>query len=130
MTAARQIPLFAPSGDRNPTRAPLLPPHATPEEMARKREVVIHLTREARQQGWVTRPNSTPFDAMAAFLPRFGRDAGSVQAVQGASPQDIEIRLTQQAAGEGPLHILAIVTEGLTFDEVRKALAALKREGC
>ena len=128
-TAARTLPLFAPSGDRNPTRRPLAPPHATPEDMARRREVVMHLLPGAAQNGWVSRPSATPVQALDALLPRIGRASWQLQAVQGPDPHDIELRLTDQAAGEGPLTMLALISEGLSLDEVRKALAALTREG-
>lgn len=129
MSAARTLPLFAPSGDRNATRRPLAPPHATPEDMARKREVVMHLLPGAAQRGWVTRPSATPVQAIDALLPRIGRASWQLQAVLGPDPHDIELRLTAQAAGEGPLAMLALVSEGMTLDEARKALAALTREG-
>lgn len=124
---ARQASLFA--QPQRETRKPLMAPHATPEDMARKREVVLYLVPPyAAQQGWACRPSTTPLEAVAAFLPHIGRWARSLQAAQGASPEDIELRLTPEAAEKGPLHVLAIL-EGLTLDEARKALAILRERG-
>jgi hypothetical protein len=124
---ARQASLFAPPARE--TRQPLAPPHATAEDLARKRDVFMLLVPpHAAQLGSVLRCDSRPVEALDAFLPRIGRRAGALQAVQGATPQDIELRLTQAAAGQGPLHMLALI-EGLTLDEARKGLAALKARG-
>jgi len=108
-----------------PTRAPLLPPHATAEDMARKREVSVLLTCAARTPGSITRLTSTPVEALEIFLPYIGRDAADLDPKVGADPRDVEVRLTQRAAGENePLHLLAIL-EGVTLDEVRRALSAI-----
>ncbi|MFZ0269915.1 hypothetical protein [Caulobacter sp.] len=124
---ARQASLFAQPSARD--RAPLMAPHATAEDMARKREVTLTLVPPyAAHVGWASRPSTTPADALVSFLPRIGRWAASLQAVQGATPEDIEIRLTKEAAEKGPLHLLAIL-EGLTLDEARKALVAAKACG-
>lgn len=120
----RQASLFAPApADTRPTRAPLLPPHATPEDMARPREVsVILLPPSHPAGGWATRPHSTPLAAMTSFIGHMGQPAALLHAFQGADPDDIEIRLTQPA--DRAVHIVAIVT-GLTLDEARKCLAQL-----
>lgn len=124
---ARQASLFAQPSARD--RSPLLPPLATPEQMAHRRKVALHLVPGlARENGWASRPNATPLEALDAFLPRIGQSASALQAVQGANPEDIEIRLTEAAAGKGPLHLLAIL-DGLTLDEARKALVLLKARG-
>lgn len=131
MTLARatQRPLFEPTASERATRRPLAPPHATADDMARKREVTMHLVAPSRRVGWINRPVSTPIEALSVMLPETGRNAAQLQAVQGADPDDIEIRLTAKAAGDGPLHMLCLVSEGLTFDECRKALADLARRG-
>ncbi|WP_426043677.1 hypothetical protein [Caulobacter sp. DWR3-1-2] len=104
-------------------------PHATADDMARKRSVALHLVPpHAAREGWANRPNSTPAEAIAAFLPHIGRWARSLQAVQGPSLEDIELRLTAEAAEKGPLHLLAIL-DGLTLDEARKALAVARERG-
>lgn len=125
--SARQASLFAQPSARD--RQPLAAPHATAEDLARKRDVFLLLVQpHAAQAGSVLRCNTRPFDAMDAFLPRIGRSASALQAVQGANPEDIEIRLTPKAAADGPLHLLAIL-EGLTLDEARKALTTLRERG-
>jgi hypothetical protein len=124
---ARQASLFAHPSARD--RKPLAPPHATADDLARRRDVFLVLVPPyAAQLGSVLRCNTRPLDALDAFLPRIGRNASTLQAVQGANPDDIEIRLTPKAAGDGPLHLLALL-EGLTLDEARKALATLRERG-
>lgn len=129
MSAARQPALFTTPFKTRPTRAPLMAPHATAEDMARPREVSLYLLPpSSRREGWACRPSSTPVSAMTSFLRHIERPAADLEPHPGADPEDIELRLTARAAGEGPLHILAIVT-GLSLDETRKALAACARAG-
>jgi len=129
VSAARQPSLLTSPVKTRPTRAPLMPPHATPEDMARAREVSLYLLpASSRREGWASRPSSTPVSSMQSFLRHIDRPARDLEPQQGADPEDIELRLTAEAAGAGPLHILAIVT-GLTLDEARKALAQLARLG-
>lgn len=125
MSAARQPSLFG-APERPPeTRAPLLPPHATPEDMNRRRAVSVLLTCAARSRGHITRLSATPVEALEVFLPHIGRDAADLNPTIGADKRDVELRLTQRAAGESePLHLLAIL-DGVTLDEVRRALSAI-----
>jgi len=126
---AAQPRLFPTQPEPPRDRRPLMPPHATAEDMARKREVSLYLLPpSSRGQGWACRPESTPGSALESFLRHLDRPAVDLQPVQGADPDDIELRLTADAARGGPLHILAIVT-GVTLDEARKALAGLARRG-
>lgn len=124
MSALRQPSLFAPPPPA-PTRTPLLPPHATVEDMGRKREVSALVTCAAKTPGSFTRATATPVEALETFLAYIGRDAADLDPKIGADPRDVELRLTQRAAGESqPLHLLAIL-EGVTLDEVRRALSAI-----
>lgn len=128
MSALRQASLFAPPAPA-PTRAPLMPPHATSDDMARKREVSVLFTCAAQTPGSICRWTSTPVEALTAFLPYIGRPATDLDPKVGADPRDVELRLTQRAAGENhPLHLLAIL-DGVTLDEVRRALSAIASGG-
>lgn len=126
---ARQPSLLTQARPALPTRAPLMPPHATPEDMARPREVTLFpVPSPTRRVEWSCMDDSTPESAMRTFMRHLDRPAADLEPHPGADPEDIELRLTARAAGEGPLHMLAIVT-GLTLDETRKALAACVRAG-
>lgn len=123
---AAQQSLFPSRPDAPRNRRPLLPPHATAEDMARKREVSLYLLPASpRGKGWACRPESTPASSLESFLRHIDRPASDLQVAQGADAEDIELRLTEEAARGGPLHILAIIT-GVTLDEARKALALLR----
>lgn len=120
---ARQASLFAPPPPRD--RQPLAPPHATPQDMARRRSSVLHLFPGAAMAGWVRRPVDTPVDAMRRYLPLIGQPPEFLEPKIAADPSQIELRLVGQRPGLCPHHLLAVI-EGLTLDEARKALAALR----
>lgn len=118
---ARQASLFAPPPPRD--RKPLAPPHATPEDMARRRAVSVYPLEGAAHAGsWAHRPNSTPAEAIDAGVTRAGVEPAALEVRQGVNPDEIELRLKLQRRGLNPHHLLAVIV-GLTFDEARKALA-------
>lgn len=118
---ARQASLFAPPPPRE--RKPLAPPHATPQDMARRRMVSVYPLEGARHAGrWAHRPSATPVDAIEAGVLRVGLEPDALEVRQGANPDEIELRLKTERAGLLPHHLLAVIV-GLTFDEARKALA-------
>lgn len=118
---ARQASLFAPPPPRD--RKPLAPPHATPQDMARRRPVSVYPLEGARHAGdWAHRPSATPAEAIDAGLLRAGVEASALEVRQGPNPDEIELRLKAQRRGLQPHHLLAVIA-GLTFDEARKALA-------
>lgn len=122
MTA--QPSLFAAQRQPARERKPLAPPHATAEDMARKRAISFHLFPGAAERGWTHRPSDTPVEAMRTYLPRIGQPPERLEARIAADPSQIEIRAVGEIPGLCPHHLLAVI-EGLTLDEARKALAKL-----
>lgn len=123
MTA--QPSLFARVAAPRRERAPLLPPHATPDDMARKRAISFHLFPGAKTRGWTHRPSDTPVEAMRTYLPLIGQPPEALEPRIAADPSQIELRAVGERPGLCPHHLLAVI-EGLTLDEARKALAKLR----
>jgi hypothetical protein len=120
---ARQASLFAPPPPRE--RAPLAPPHATADDMARRRSVSFHLFPGAAMRGWTHRPSDTPVEALRSYLPLIGQPPERLEPRIAADPSQVELRLVgPPPRGLCPHHLLAVI-EGLTLDEARKALARL-----
>lgn len=121
---ARQASLFA--HPARGERKPLAPPHATPEDMARRRAVSVYPLEGAVHAGrWAHRPSSTPAEAIDAGVLRVGMDPDALEVRQGPNPDEIELRLSAARRGFLPHHLLAVIA-GLTFDEARKALTKLQ----
>lgn len=123
MTA--QPSLFARQPQPRRERAPLLPPHATADDMARKRAISFHLFPGAKTRGWTHRPSDTPVEAMRTYLPLIGQPPEALEPRIAADPSQIELRAVGERPGLCPHHLLAVI-EGLTLDEARKALAKLR----
>lgn len=121
---AAQPSLFGTQRQPPRERQPLAPPHATPDDMAKRRSSTLHLFPGAAMRGWVLRPVSTPVEAMAVYLPLIGQPPQRLEPKIAADPSQIEIRAVGEVPGLHPHHLLAVI-EGLTLDEARKALAHL-----
>lgn len=110
-----------------PTRAPRLEvPIATPDAMARKREVMVLYTCASRATlSSQTLGGGNPVDALRRILSELLLSPSEVAVeARPETPNDVEIR--DESAKDRPRHIVALAFEGLNIAEARAALAVLR----
>jgi len=110
-----------------PMRAPRIEvPIATPEAMARKREVMVLYTCASNATlASQTLGGGNPVEALRRILVELMLSPSEVAVeARPETPNDVEIR--DESSRDQPRHMVALAFEGLNIAEARAALAALR----